>query len=49
MNSWQTLLLLDMNRGRYVSRRVATQYEWLMLWGLATQGLDAWALGLVEN
>lgn len=34
--SWYHLLLIDMNRGKYLnlSQRSVTQYDWLTLWML---------------
>jgi hypothetical protein len=39
VNSWQTLLMIDMARGKYLSlsRRPPTQYDWLTLWGLVQE------------
>ncbi|KKL21667.1 hypothetical protein LCGC14_2443190 [marine sediment metagenome] len=36
MNSWAMLLLLDMNRGKYLnlSPRLLNQYDWIALWAL---------------
>lgn len=32
--SWYHLLLIDMNRGKYLHWRQPTQYDWLTLWML---------------
>ena len=40
MNSWQTLLLLDVAYGRCIAKRLVTQQEHVALWMLATQTPD---------
>ncbi len=36
MNSWYQLLLMNMAQGRYLnlSRRLPTQYDWVVLWNM---------------
>ena len=34
MTSWQTLLLLHLAQGRYLSTRPPTEYDWMILWAL---------------
>jgi hypothetical protein len=40
VNSWTTLLLLDIARGRYIAKRTATEYERLTLWMLAQEASE---------
>jgi len=35
VNSWQTLLMIQMSQGRYLSSKPPTERDWLLLWALA--------------
>ena len=34
MNSWQTLLLIQMVQGRYLASKPPDEHDWVVLWGL---------------
>ncbi len=44
MNSWQTLLLADMLRGKYLRLgRPVNEHDWLSLWTMA-QEVNGWTV-----
>ncbi len=41
MNSWTTLLMIQMAQGRYLASKPPTERDWLALWALV-QDMDAY-------